>query len=462
MPSAHRFQSRLFQTLQAKFYEFHDSVQLRWRQLKVATVWSAQLSLYPLRVAFQASRWSGRVLKQQVAKGARSLSTVLRLEAAVEVDRPIRNILAALNVQTLQAPTELNREHQLPALLVAEKEWQLSIRPVTVQKLSFVEKCSKLWQKWRSATQPGSVIASPSATPNTNNSGSDGFDLARSPAIAIQGVASSLYRRHLVLVTANNQVLDILTAEQQRQLYQRIIFEIAVALRMHRHLGTASPSLPLQTRPLACLKVAWIQIRQSVRTGFLSPSAVLLSLSGSETTASPSLMKRLMGAFRMQPHLKSLRGAIVAGISAIALAPFALALPARAATAPVLPQPLPTPFAAKWVADPVRTRKQWLKNADLFGSPKPAQGKIRLVPDKAPAALASEPFQTAIADWAYRFSQTTPSSGSPPIDVDAAFMGYHFHPLERLLIVLDQIMVWLETRILWLWQQGASLIRSLF
>jgi hypothetical protein len=97
----------------------------------------------------------------------------------------------------------------------------------------------------------------------------------------------------------------------------------------------------------------------------------------------------------------------------------------------------------------------------LFGQSKPIQGKIRLVPDKAPAALSSEPFQAAIADWAYRFSQTAPSTGSPPIDVDAAFMGYHLHPLERLLVVLDHIMVWLETQILWLWQQGKAFMGRL-
>jgi hypothetical protein len=40
-------------------------------------------------------------------------------------------------------------------------------------------------------------------------------------------------------------------------------------------------------------------------------------------------------------------------------------------------------------------------------------------------------------------------------------MGYHLHPLERLLVVLDQIMVWLETQVLWLWQQGKALVGRL-
>jgi hypothetical protein len=130
--------------------------------------------------------------------------------------------------------------------------------------------------------------------------------------------------------------------------------------------------------------------------------------------------------------------------------------------APALPQPLPAPLSVAWIADPVRTRKQWLKSADLFGRPKPTQGKIRLVPEKAPAAHPSESFQTAIADWAYQFSQTIPSSGSPPIDIKAVFMGYRLHPLERLLLVLDQMMAWLEIQILWLWRQGAAILRHIF
>ena len=104
MPSTHRFQSRLFQTLQTKFYQLQDTVQLRWRQLKVAAVWGVQLSLYPLQVAFQASHWSGRVLQQQVikvTKGARSLVVTLGLQEAISIDQPIQNVLAALDVQTL-------------------------------------------------------------------------------------------------------------------------------------------------------------------------------------------------------------------------------------------------------------------------------------------------------------------------------------------------------------------------
>ncbi len=451
MPSTHRFQSRFFQTLQAKFYQFQDAVQLHWRQLKVATIWGIQLSLYSPHVALQAGRWSRKALQQQVEKGARSLSITLGLEAPVASDQPIQNILAALDVHRLSALAPIEQAPQSLELSVSAEQFQLSIRPAATRKLSFAEKCGKLWQKWRGASQPtqDSAIAPLSS------------DLVRSPTLTIQGVASSLCHRRLVLVTSGNQVLDILTLEQQHLLHQRIIFKIAVALSEQRRLGAALVSLPSQTSPIALLKGVWKQIQQSARAVFLLPAAVIARLPGSANSSSPALIPHSL-MVQIAPRLKSLRGAIVVAISAIALAPFTLALPARAATAPALPQPLPAaPFAAEWIVDPARTRKQWLKGIGLFGQSKPIQGKIRLVPDKAPAALSSEPFQAAIADWAYRFSQTAPSTGSPPIDVDAAFMGYHLHPLERLLVVLDQIMVWLETQILWLWQQGKVLMGRL-
>jgi hypothetical protein len=444
MPFTHRFQSRLFQTLQSKFYQLQDRVQLHWRQFKIATLWGAQLSLSPIYATFRTVRWSRRVLAQQVAKGARALGLTLGLASAVEMDRPIQNVLAALDVQRIPDPTGLAQKTQTLAPSAQEQQWQISLQPVASHKLSFFEKCSKLWQKWRGAAQQTSAIAPLSS------------DLARSPAISIQGVASCLSHRRLVLIAAENQVLDILTPEQQQLLHQRIIFEIAVLFRMRRRLGASLPSLSSQSRPLALLKTTWMQLQASAYARGLPVSLAPVGLPGSKISVLPSLRGRIA------PRLHTLRGVILAWISAIALAPFALALPARAAMSPALPQPLPAPLTVAWIADPVRTRKQWLKSADLFGQPKPTQGKIRLVPEKTPAALPSESFQTAIADWAYQFSQTIPSSGSPPIDINAVFMGYRLHPLERLLLVLDQMMAWLETQILWLWRQGAAILHRIF
>jgi hypothetical protein len=47
------------------------------------------------------------------------------------------------------------------------------------------------------------------------------------PPIAVRGVASCLHTRHLVLVSTDNLTHDLLTCDQQHQLQQRILWEIA-------------------------------------------------------------------------------------------------------------------------------------------------------------------------------------------------------------------------------------------
>jgi hypothetical protein len=102
MPSTQRFQSRLFQSLQSKLYQLQDDIQLRWRKLKVTAVWNAQLTLYPLQAAFRAGRWF-----RQVLQSIETQVSTLGIGAggkAVQTDRPIQNVLAALNAQSFLEP----------------------------------------------------------------------------------------------------------------------------------------------------------------------------------------------------------------------------------------------------------------------------------------------------------------------------------------------------------------------
>lgn len=479
MPSTHRFQSRLFQTLQTKFYQAQDAVQLRWRQLKVDALWTAQVGLTPLYGLLQVGRWCGKGLKQATGK-VRSLS--LGLAPEIEADQPIHNILAALEVAAFEV-------QNLPVPESQSASWQITIQPAVAPGRSLAVACGNLWQKVRAWWGQSSAIAQ-STPESVTLAATSKRSLQR---VVIQGVASSLQKRRLVLITTENQVLDVLTAEQQQILHQRIIFEIAVALSQKgRHTARrlrASSLLCSQPSPEALLKSTWRQIQQPAR----AVQAVVQSIRSIRRLSLPAVLSGLLkpasrlseslswargqewvqewvqewgpqwAQSRLQPiapRLKALRGAIVVGLSAIALAPFTLALPAKAAASPAIPIPRPMPLAVSdWLADPARTRKQWLKGSDLFKPAKPTQGKIRLAPDKTPAILASKPFDQAIADWAYGSTQVS-TTGAVPIDVKAAFMGYHYHPLELLLLWLDRIMVWVETQILWLYQRSVSALRS--
>ncbi|MBW4516337.1 MAG: hypothetical protein KME11_14080 [Timaviella obliquedivisa GSE-PSE-MK23-08B] len=58
----------------------------------------------------------------------------------------------------------------------------------------------------------------------------------------IQGFASLLANRDLVLVTAENEILDVLTGEQQLQLQRQIIWEMAIYWRQRRIQEQIQPS----------------------------------------------------------------------------------------------------------------------------------------------------------------------------------------------------------------------------
>jgi hypothetical protein len=468
MPAKRRFQSHFFQTLQSQLYRVQGDLQLRWRQFKTAAVWNAQITLYPLHVAFRAGRWSRQVLKHQAEKGMGWVSRASGLklglksgpksglkstEKGSEVDRPIQNVLTVLNVQKLPpiAPTPSFQQPVVPSALEQRRHlWPIPDRSTSPQKLSLIEKCGRLWQKLRgTASQNQTFVPLDS-------------DVTQSPLVAIHGIASSLEDRRLVLIAADNQVLDILTREQQQQLHRRISFELTTApkrrWRFRVWMSRFVPSLPF-ARLFTRFRAGGLQLSHAVPAGVLPESTpVQMQI--------PELSAASVDRWTQQivSRLRAWRGTILTGISAIAVAPFAGALPTRTTTAPAPPsQPLPSPWGTEWIA-PTRNRKQWLRGFDLFGQSKPIQGKIRLspehalehAPEKTSARSPSGQFQTAIADWAYRYTQAVPSTGSPPIDVNAAFMGYHYHPLEKLLLILDRAMAWLETQISWLWQLSIS------
>ncbi len=546
MSSTPRYQSRLFKTVQSQFHQLQDKIQLRWRQLKVATVWGAQLGLYPFFAIFQAERWGGRVFQQTAAHGARALSAALGLEPIVEVDQPVQNLLDAIDIQQFPI-ANLSPEAQASST-PQSFEWQISIRPPASPKRTWQEKLGTLVQTWRSRVSASKPLAlSPSST------------VIPVQPFALQGIASALSGRQLVLVSAENQILDILSTEQQDKLRQRIIWEVANALRsqqprivpplpawqdhqtlpivarpqmslpvrgLHRLMAWVQqqpttltpvfPALPTastqETLPssilpssilsitilpisiLVPLKQTWVTLQQTLRTPLsrlaakpspaakLAPAHIMpssrplayrIAMSAralfavkhsSSLTLNPSTPKMVevmprrserIGQWLSEQWSKRHPTVLAAGISAIALLPFPLALPepAQAAATPSIPMPLPTSLPIEWRVDPSRLRKRTKEETDIEGlASQASQGKVRVPFQKSPKPLSPEPsFETAIADWANRYSKTTVSSGRPPIEIDAVFAGYDRHPLQELLLNLDQAMAWIEAQFAHWW-----------
>lgn len=479
MSPTHRYQSRLFQSARSQVRQLKDNVQLRWRQLKVAAAWGAQLGLYPLYALFQAGRWGAQVLRQAATHGKQAILTVGQREEVLAADQPIKQVLEA--IELLSLPTTVADQ----PLGIA----QIVLRPIP-RPASLVTRWRKqigtLWQRWRkqALTAPAPLNTSAALEGQTG--------LVQ--RVAIQGIASSLVHRQLVLVTSDNQLLDILTADQQRQLSQRIIWEIAQVLYLRRQRRGPRPipgwkkwqSLPIRIRPqysfplraiyrlmawvqqprtpvfalppgvnlnpslpsrslFASLRRRWAALQSSRIIAVVRPMAVVRSPLTLPTPSAP------LSIFNpLQQRLRTYRTAIVAMVGALALLPFTLALPepAQAALAPTLPTPLPTPLLVERLIDPARPRRRWQADAALSEQTGKPQGKVRIAPQKSTAALSAQAFEGAIASWASRFSQATASGDNTTIEVDAVFMGYDHHPLEVLLLWLDRAIAWIETQLM--------------
>jgi hypothetical protein len=486
------YQSRLFQTVRSQVRQLKDNVQLRWRQLKVATTWGAQAGLYPLYMLFQASRWGGQVLRQAASNGKQTLLSLARGGETVPTDQPIQNVLNAIE------PVSLPMVGNSPSTAI-----ELVIRPIMKPKSTLAvlrQKLRTLWPLQRTKAQLPHAISDLSVSASVSIQ-PPGQSAVVAQSIAIQGIASSLVHRRLVLVTSDHQILDVLTADQQRQLHQRIIWEIAQALYLRRQLDRprAIPSwrtwkaLPIKVRSQHSFPVrviyhlmAWVQHQPIAQLPTLPesqplflPSSALAAPRQWWTALLPSwtAITRTLGlrhplgeklsltqrsplalAPKSPPllppiptlllhKLRGYRTALVAVAGAIALLPFTLGLaePAKAAMTPALPSPLPSPILVERLIDPSRSRRRWQAEAKLSEqSGRLSQGKVRIAPQKTAAAQSGQGFEGAIADWAGRFSQAATAGDPSTIEVNAVFMGYDRHPLEVFLLWLDRAIAWIE------------------
>lgn len=215
-----RYNSKVFNFFSRQSLRLRDQSALTWRNVKLAAVWGVQILLYPIYVGFQATRLVGKQLKQtgrQVLPRLRSAGKrVFNPDpiALTSSDTPIQ--------QTLQSITALpvsSAQGQDVLLLPAET------KPDVERELSLYLRQHPSSESTENSTADLSASALVPAFAETTP------DIA---AIRIQGVASLLETRGIVLVTTRNQILDILTVEQQTQLARRIVAETANYLRQRR------------------------------------------------------------------------------------------------------------------------------------------------------------------------------------------------------------------------------------
>ena len=168
------YQSHLFNLLNRNVQRAKDKAGLLWRNFKVnakvAILWGAQLSLYPVYAVLNASRQ----VAEQVGKQLRAIERSTQDSSSAPIpdsDAPFLSVLTALVTR------------------------QIAILPA---------------------------------------GDADCLTIVLAQGTQIQGFASVLSTRRLTIVTTTNEALDILSERQENELRQRIIYEIASYWRLVR------------------------------------------------------------------------------------------------------------------------------------------------------------------------------------------------------------------------------------
>ena len=273
-----RYQSRLFNFFSRQSRELVDKCDRALRHAKVATVWGAQILLYPLYAMFQATRLVGRQIQTTIETGQPSLNAAhgttsdTNAEPLSKADQIVHNVLQA--VETLALPEVV----AVPALAASGS-------------LAIAE------QSEVTAPSNPSLISRFIKTAVAGQPSTGKVAGGEPSAIAVQGVATALETRTLVLVTLQNQILDILTPEQQRQLYQRIVWEVShyqrylhILARQRSHAPLHLPSdNPKVLPPIRLVRqiMAWVQTGPvAIALDWFQESTVVARLSSNSVTNS--------------------------------------------------------------------------------------------------------------------------------------------------------------------------------
>lgn len=225
-----RYQSRLFNFVHKQSRRLTQQCDRAFRQMQVATSVVVPILLYPIYLLFQSSsaaklNQSGQHWPQLPVDNPDSQPET------PTTDTPIQRVLQAINVPSESTVlTQQSKKHENFLTFLASN---------TLGRFKFLPK--------------------PKSTSNLNHP---------SPTLKrpnIQGIATQLSNRTVVLVTAQNEILDIFTPQQQQKIQERIIGEVAEYWRyqqLSRQQRLTKRLVPTQAilSPVSLSSIiAWVQ-----------------------------------------------------------------------------------------------------------------------------------------------------------------------------------------------------------
>ncbi len=197
--SSHRYQSRLFSFIHKQSRLLTNRLSRAFKSLQAVTSWITPIVFYP--------SLPQETVKQNVRQLPNSPSTV---------DTPIQQVLLLVEAM----PSESESETEAPSRNLLGFWWNKFFPKANTKLVT-------------TADSPRSLKVEDNNTPN--------FLIPTRPQV--RGIASQISNRLLVLVSPQNEILDILTSQQQQVLQARIISEVT-NWRLQRLLSSKQERLP--------------------------------------------------------------------------------------------------------------------------------------------------------------------------------------------------------------------------
>lgn len=282
------YKSKLFNFLNRRSQELMHQSKTVLRHLQVATIWGVQIALYPVYLLIQTGRNFAWQLQASTAKRAAGTigNQVANQPALPSSDQPITQVLELVKEFLPQAFP------QLPSLETSQlgnnnlsiyTDYQSSTQPEQGNNLTLINNISPqpLQQAQINSQSISQGDRDEQDISSTMPRSEDGL---AEVGLFVQGIANLLTSRKLVLVGNNNQILDILTPEQQQQLAKKIIWEIAgygydrhcFLQAQNKSQKTFSPPLPTPQSPQTLLPAKWFwQLMAWVQRGEVAIAANL-------------------------------------------------------------------------------------------------------------------------------------------------------------------------------------------
>jgi hypothetical protein len=187
MPEPH--QSRVFTFIGNRTNQLKNTCAKGLRQLKVVVVWSSQILLYPLHLLAQSKIFQPQISSPPPPPALPEPAPDINIEQALDL------------VEVAGHPIQIVDKAQ-----------------ITVDDWSYID--DSLWNTsyGNTAVKSQEIAYSPRADRQVT-----------APKPTIQGLSSLSIDRQLVLVTTTNELLDILTLEQQQEIRRRIGLDLAIS-----------------------------------------------------------------------------------------------------------------------------------------------------------------------------------------------------------------------------------------